>query len=99
MTKTWFMDRCNKVWVNAGHPNMPGHAFHIGGATELLLEGVHPNIMATQGRWKSRAFLEYWCQIEFILPLFISAAATTPIALTRVQSVMQDFQHRHTLPS
>lgn len=78
---------------------MPGHAFHIGGATELLLEGVHPNIMATQGRWKSRAFLEYWCQIEFILPLFISAAATTPIALTRVQSVMQDFQHRHTLPS
>ncbi|KAG1756158.1 hypothetical protein EDD22DRAFT_957328 [Suillus occidentalis] len=27
-----------------------------------------------QGRWKSRAFLEYWRKIESILPLFITAS-------------------------
>jgi len=78
---------------------MPGHAFCIGGATELLLEGVHLDIVATQGHWKSRAFQDYWHQIKSVLPLFISAAATTPIALTHVQSVMRDFQRRCTLPS
>ncbi|GBE83074.1 hypothetical protein SCP_0501200 [Sparassis crispa] len=42
MTKPWFMQRCNAVWVAAGFPDMPGHAFRIGGATELLLQGVNP---------------------------------------------------------
>ncbi|KAG2068602.1 hypothetical protein BDR04DRAFT_1024116 [Suillus decipiens] len=37
MTKPWFLSRCNEVWVAAGHASMPEHAFHIGGATELLL--------------------------------------------------------------
>ncbi|KAG1844079.1 hypothetical protein DFJ58DRAFT_717694 [Suillus subalutaceus] len=60
LTKPWFLARCNEVWVSAGHPSMPGHAFHIGRATELLLEG---------GCWKSCTFLEYWHQIESIPPL------------------------------
>jgi len=40
MTKTWFMSRCNEVWIAAGLPDMPGHSFHIGGATHLLLMGT-----------------------------------------------------------
>jgi len=40
MTKTWFMSRCNEVWVAAGLPDMPGHGFRIGGATHLLLMGT-----------------------------------------------------------
>ncbi|KAG2756260.1 hypothetical protein P692DRAFT_20715949 [Suillus brevipes Sb2] len=99
MTKPWFLQRCNDVWVAAGHPHMPGHAFRIGGATELLLEGVPPDIVAVQGRWKSRAFLDYWRKIETILPLFISTAITSPTAILHVQTVMQDFHHRHSVPS
>lgn len=95
LTKAWFLSRCNDIWVAAGHPTMPGHAFRIGGATELLLEGVHPDIVATQGRWKSRVFLDYWRQIESILPLFISTAINSPIAITRLQSVMHNFQCTH----
>ncbi|KAG1842574.1 hypothetical protein C8R48DRAFT_38081 [Suillus tomentosus] len=45
---------------------MPGHAFRIGGATELLLQGVHPDVVSSQGRWTSRSFLEYWRRIETI---------------------------------
>lgn len=52
-------------------PLLVGHCFRIGGATELLLRGVHPDVVAAQGRWKSRAFLEYWRRIESILPIFI----------------------------
>jgi len=43
----------------------------IGGCTEMLLKGVHPNIVMVQGRWKSQAFLEYWHRIDVILPLFL----------------------------
>jgi hypothetical protein len=78
---------------------MPGHAFRIGGATELLLEGVHPDVVATQGRWKSRAFLEYWRQIESILPLFISTAINSPLAISRLESTMLSFQRSHSLPN
>ena len=77
MTKSWFMARCNAVWVAAGLPDMPGHGFRIGGATHLLLMGIPPDIVATQGRWKSRAFLEYWRKIESILPLFISSSGSS----------------------
>ena len=56
LTKDWFMARCNVIWHSAGLPRMLGHGFRIGGATHLLLLG---DIVATQGRWLSRAFLEY----------------------------------------
>lgn len=95
LTKIWFLSRCNDIWVAAGHPTMPStsHAFRTGGATELLLEGVHPDIVATQGRWKSCALLDYWRQIKSILPLFIFTAINFPIAITRLQSVVHDSQH------
>lgn len=98
MTKPWFMDRCNDVWVAAGFPSMPGHAFRIGGATELLLQGVNPDIVATQGRWKSRAFLEYWRRIESILPLFISNSSASHRA-THLENAMSSFARRHNIHS
>ncbi|TFK78483.1 DNA breaking-rejoining enzyme [Polyporus arcularius HHB13444] len=72
MTHQWFLDRCNSIWERAQKPTLTGHCFRIGGATELLLRGTPPDIVATLGSWKSRAFLEYWRKIESILPLFIS---------------------------
>ncbi|KAG2348666.1 hypothetical protein BDR05DRAFT_972953 [Suillus weaverae] len=55
-------------------PPLPGHAFRIGGAMELLLQGVHPDIVFSQGKWTLNSFLEYWRRIKTILPLFISSS-------------------------
>jgi hypothetical protein len=69
MTKPWFMERVLEVWKAAGlNLALHGH----GGASELLMQGVPPDVVATQGRWKSRAFLECWRRIEAILPMFIT---------------------------
>ncbi|KAF8076565.1 DNA breaking-rejoining enzyme, partial [Lyophyllum atratum] len=74
MTRDWFLNRCEGIWEDAGMPRLTGHAFRIGGATELLLRGVDPMIVRTQGRWKSDAFLEYWRRIDGILSLFMTNA-------------------------
>ncbi|KAG2050396.1 DNA breaking-rejoining enzyme, partial [Suillus hirtellus] len=74
MTKPWFLARCNQVWRSANLLELTGHCFRIGGATELLLHRVPPDIVAVQGQWKSRAFLEYWHKIESILPLFVTSS-------------------------
>ncbi|KAI6007081.1 hypothetical protein EDD15DRAFT_2383948 [Pisolithus albus] len=96
MTRAWFLQKCNLTWVSVGFPDMPGHAFRIGGATELLLQGVPPDVVATQGRWKSQAFLEYWRQINSILPLFISSSADSARFLT-LDTVMDNFARRTNL--
>ncbi|KAH7912345.1 hypothetical protein BJ138DRAFT_1004711 [Hygrophoropsis aurantiaca] len=96
LTKSIFMTRCNEIWERAGFPPMPGHAFRISGATELLLQGVNPDVVAQQGRWKSQAFLEYWRRIESILPLFISSSHS-PIRTIALDGVMSAFAARHQL--
>ncbi|CDO73727.1 hypothetical protein BN946_scf185015.g55 [Trametes cinnabarina] len=94
MTRTWFLERCNEVWLEAGLNALSGHCFRIGGATELLLRGTHPDIVATQGGWKSRAFLDYWRKIESILPLFI--LSTFDQSRTQLLSnSMDQFRRRH----
>ena len=96
MTRDWFLGRCNEVWLGAGLEGLSGHCFRIGGATELLLWGTHPDIVATLGSWKSRAFLEYWRKVESILPLFISKSFDR----SRVQLVadsMRDFKKKYKL--
>lgn len=93
LTKQWFMVRCEQVWVEAGLPKLDGHAFRIGGATELLLRGVPPDVVATQGRWKSKSFLEYWRRIEGILPLFIHNAFSSSRAAL-VRETMKSYSSR-----
>ena len=90
------MGRCNEIWLAASLSAMLGHGFRIGGATHLLLLGVPPDIIATQGRWLSRAFLAYWRRIESILPLFMSSAG----AGSRVDSIisaMSAYKKKHNL--
>lgn len=94
MTRTWFLSRCNGVWEAADLTKLQGHCFRIGGATELLLWGTHPDIVATQGGWKSRAFLEYWRKIEAILPLFISQSFDKS-RLQLVERSMKDFKKKY----
>jgi len=52
MTRNWFLQRCNQVWVSASFPDMPGHAFRIGGACQAptisaLLLGATPTKKGT----------------------------------------------------
>lgn len=94
MTRDWFLKKCNAVWSRAGLQNLSGHCFRIGGATELLLRGTHPDVVSTIGGWKSSAFLDYWRQVESIIPLFVSNASDE----SRVQLMrdsMENFRRRH----
>jgi hypothetical protein len=97
LSRPVFLKRCSEVWEAQGFPALPGHAFRIGGATELLLEGIHPDVVATQGRWNSRSFLEYWRRIETILPLFISSSFNSQ-RITELDSAMNSFAQHHHLP-
>jgi len=77
LTKSNWLARCNELWAAAGLQTLDIHAFRIGGCTEMLLRGIAPDIVCIQGRWKSRAFLQYWRNIQEILPLFISKSFST----------------------
>jgi len=71
MKRIWFLDHCNEVWAKQGLTSVKGHGFRIGGTTHLLLLGVDPWVVMTQGHWSSQSFLGYWHQCEEILALFI----------------------------
>ena len=74
MTKYKFMDFCADVWSKVALAHVLGHSFRIGGAVELLLAGVPPEIVAATGGWTSLAFLLYWRRMEEILPMSTSRA-------------------------
>ena len=63
MTKYKFIEFCTDVWSKATLAHVLSHSFHIGGAVELLLAGVPPEIVAATGGWTSLAFLLYWRRI------------------------------------
>src|SRR5882724_2535797 len=71
MPKSWFLNRCNEVWLSKGLTTTSGHSFKIGGTTHLLLLGIDPFIVMAQGHWRPSAFLEYWQLCEEIIPTFI----------------------------
>ncbi|KAI0688795.1 hypothetical protein C8T65DRAFT_589124 [Cerioporus squamosus] len=96
MTRAWFLERGNSIWKSKGLGTLTGHCFRIGGATEHLLRGTHPDMVATLGSWRSRAFLEYWRKIEFILPLFISNSFDQS-RMQLVSDTMKDYKKRYGL--
>lgn len=95
LTRDWFLHRCNTIWRKTDMATLTGHSFRIGGATELLLRGTPPDIVAAQGSWKSRAFLEYWRKVDHILPLFISDSFTA----NRLSSLRKTMRSYNTLSS
>ncbi|KIK81678.1 hypothetical protein PAXRUDRAFT_746987 [Paxillus rubicundulus Ve08.2h10] len=97
LTKASFILRCNDVWVQNGFPSMPSHTFHIGGTTELLLQGVNPDVITVQGQWTSQAFLDYWRRVESVLPLFISSSVNVN-RLQHVDATMNAFARHHNIP-
>ncbi|KIK87756.1 hypothetical protein PAXRUDRAFT_152329, partial [Paxillus rubicundulus Ve08.2h10] len=97
LTRANSINCCNDIWVQNRFPNMPSHAFHIGGTTELLLQGVNPDIISVQGRWTSQAFLNYWCHIESILPLFILSSVNLN-CLQDMDATIKEFSKCHNIP-
>lgn len=67
MVKRVFLARCEEIWSAVDMGAVFGHAFRIGGATELLLGGVPPHVVAMIGRWKSLTFLKYWRNVVEII--------------------------------
>jgi hypothetical protein len=94
MTRAWFLTRCNNVWKSQGLETLSGHCFRIRGAMELLLRGTPPDIVAVQGRWKSRSFLDYWHRIESILPTFI-ASSMQDSHISLIKSSMDSYERRY----
>jgi hypothetical protein len=80
----------------AGFEPLLAHAFRIGGCTEMLLRGVNPDVVCVQGRWVSKAFLQYWRKIQSILPLFISKSfSVAHVSLT--SSSMSRFASKYSV--
>ncbi|KZV61027.1 DNA breaking-rejoining enzyme [Peniophora sp. CONT] len=93
LTKMRLMSICDRIWKAAGLVSIAyGHSFRIGGATELLLRGVHPDMVMRQGRWLSRAFLTYWRRIQEVLPMFFLTEAFSPASEARLGKSMADFE-------
>jgi hypothetical protein len=95
MMKPWFMESVSEVWKVAGlQYALDGHGFQIGGASEVLMQGFLLDAILTQGWWKLHTFLEYWWQIEAILPMFITQSYFTS-QYSMVQSSMVSFHKKY----
>jgi integrase len=68
LVKRVFLARVNQVAATLGLPRITGHCFRIGGTTELLRQGVAPDVVKLAGRWASDSFLRYWRRKEEVLP-------------------------------
>ncbi|KAF7334413.1 putative reverse transcriptase domain protein [Mycena venus] len=66
LTRRKFLKRCNEIWSRHGFPAFTGHSFRIGGTTELLLAGVHPDVVQVMGRWQSDAYKVYWRRMDIL---------------------------------
>jgi hypothetical protein len=71
LSKPLFLQRCNAIWSSLGYPRTTGHCFRIGGTTELLVAGTHPDVVRATGRWSSESFLRYWRSLDAIAPRHI----------------------------
>jgi hypothetical protein len=98
MTKPKFMDFCATVWSEAALAHVLGHSFRIGGAVELLLAGVPPEIVAATGGWTSLAFLLYWRRMEEILPMSTSRAYQTS-HIQALAKIFEKFRVDNHIPS
>jgi hypothetical protein len=98
LTKYRFMEFCVGVWTNAALAHVLGHSFRIGGAVELLLAGVPPEIVAATGGWTSLAFLLYWRRMEEILPMSTSKAYRRS-HVDELAKLFEQFRVDHRVPS
>ncbi len=97
MQKHVFLDFCTNIWSRASLAHILGHSFCIGGAVELLLAGVPPEIVAATGGWTSLAFLLYWHRMEEILPMSTSRAYKKS-HFDELATIFEEFRIAHHIP-
>ncbi|KAF8801184.1 hypothetical protein BYT27DRAFT_7226947 [Phlegmacium glaucopus] len=63
-----FIQRINQILQSSRqkYPRITGHCIRIGGTTFYLISGVPPDMVKKFGRWRSQAFLEYWCCLDYL---------------------------------
>jgi len=98
LLKNEFLNFVTTIWSSAMLTHVLGHSFHIGGAIELLLTGVPPEIVAATRGWTSLAFLIYWRCMDEILPLSTSKAYHQA-HLQCLASIFKEFHIAHKIPS
>lgn len=97
MFKACFLKFCSGIWKRAGLGHVLGHSFRIGGAVELLLAGVNPDVVAATGGWTSLSFLLYWRRMEDIIPLSTSRAYKRS-HIDSLGAIFEEFRIRHNIP-
>ena len=97
LLKHEFLDFVMGIWSSAMLAHVLGHSFRIGGAVELLLAGVPPEIVAATGGWTSLAFLLYWRRMEEILPMSTSKAYNKT-HFDNLASIFEQFRIAHKIP-
>ncbi|KIY48920.1 hypothetical protein FISHEDRAFT_42415 [Fistulina hepatica ATCC 64428] len=97
LTKATFLSICTAAWSVHHLDHVLGHSFRIGGAVELLLAGVPPEVVAATGGWTSLAFLLYWRRMEDILPMSTSRAYSTS-SIASLSRIFHSFRRSHNLP-
>jgi len=98
LLKHVFLKFVMDIWSSAMLAHVLGHSFRIGGAVELLLAGVPPEIVAATGGWTSLAFLLYWRRMEEILPMSTSKAYNKA-HLDKLAVILEQFRIDHRIPS
>ncbi|KAF8227796.1 hypothetical protein L208DRAFT_1294991 [Tricholoma matsutake] len=80
LTRSKFIHRVNQIlWAtNKGYPHVTGHCFRIGGTTFYLVSGIPPDMVRKFGRWRSQAFLEYWCCLDYLGAIHIELLPLDP---------------------
>jgi hypothetical protein len=68
LTRKAFVNTLNEALVKEGLAKIHGHSLRAGGATQLLLWGVAPEIVMLRGGWKTtESFMRYWRKLDDIL--------------------------------
>jgi hypothetical protein len=96
MIKHVFINFVTSIWKSASLAHVSGHSFRIGGAVELLLAGVPPEVVAATGGWTSLSFLLYWRRMEEILPMSTSKAYKK-IHVDELASIFERFRIDHNI--
>jgi hypothetical protein len=97
LTKAKFLDHCHTIWNSLAMLKVHGHSFRIGGATELLLGGIPPHVVASIGRWKSMAFLLYWRKVSEVVANTFSSSYD-PVRFLSIEKSFEDFRTRLNIP-
>lgn len=97
ITKQWFLDHCQEIWIPLQLDFIHRHSFQPGGVTELLLADVPPETVAKQGQWKLLAFLIYWCKLEDLIPSMINSTYSSACS-SDLQNTFEHFHITNKLP-